>query len=177
MELARAIPSLGANASRSGHHGHHAVYRPFAVTVSAARRRAFRRGGPLGGDSLAKLDPLASRHSQQVRGTPNYMALKFVRAPITENNFPHHSNDAAAAFIVESAIDLTGEMVEINRASVGGSSVVDQPSGGAIVKFETRFQNGVKLCQPGLRHFTVDGRNTDKQRCGCEPAILVLDLT
>jgi hypothetical protein len=105
------------------------------------------------------------------------MVLKFVRAPINENNFPHHSNDAAAAFIVESAIDLTGEMVEINRASVGCSSVVDQPSGGAIVKFETRFQDGVKLSQPGLRHFTVDGRNTDKQRCGCEPAILVLDLT
>jgi hypothetical protein len=37
-------------------------------------------------------------------------------------------------------IELTGEMVEINRASVGCSSVIDQPSGGAIVETKLDFR-------------------------------------
>ena len=60
-------------------------------------------------------------------------------------------------------------MVKINRPSIGRNTVVDQLIGGKIVESETRFQNGVKLSPPGLRHFTVDGRDgrhADKQRCG-----------
>jgi hypothetical protein len=36
-------------------------------------------------------------------------------------------NNSAAAFIVESIIEQTGEMIEINRVSVGCSSSIDQP--------------------------------------------------
>ena len=67
-------------------------------------------------------------------------------------------------------------MVEINRASVGCSSVVNQLNGCEIVESETQFQNSVKFSSPGLRHFAVDGRYTDKQRCGRKSAILVLEL-
>ena len=67
-------------------------------------------------------------------------------------------------------------MVEINRASIGRNGAVDQLNSGEIVESETRFQDGVKLSPPGLRHFAVDGRYTDKQRSGREPAILVFEL-
>jgi hypothetical protein len=67
-------------------------------------------------------------------------------------------------------------MVEVNRTSVGCGSVMDQLNRGKIVKSEARFQNGVKLFSPSLRHFAVDSRHTGKQRRGCEPAIRALEF-
>jgi hypothetical protein len=144
-----------------------------AIGLAASAKLNWSQGGPISRNSLAKLDTLARRHSQQICGAPNDIALKFVHAPINVNDFPHHLNDSAAAFIVENMTELTSEMVEINRTPVDCSSVIDQLSGGEIVEPEARFQNGVKLSPPGLRHCSVDGRYTDKQRCGCEQAILV----
>jgi hypothetical protein len=124
----------------------------------------------------AELDTLAGRYAQQVGDTPNDIVLEFVDASVRVYDFPHHLDDAAAAFVVECIIELTGEMVEINRASLGHRGVVDQLSSGGIVESETRFQNGVKRFTPGRRHFAVDGRQTDKQGGGREQAILVLEL-
>ena len=64
---------------------------------------------------------------------------------INVNDLPHHFNDSLAAFIVEDLIELAGEMVKVNRTSVGCGSVMDQLNRGKIVKSEARFKNGVKL--------------------------------
>jgi hypothetical protein len=145
-----------------------------ALSHRQHRQASWSQGGPVSCSSLAKLDTLTRRHPEQVRGTPNDIAFKFVDGSINVNDLPHHFNDPAAAFVVENFIERTGEMVKINRVSVGCNGVLDQLNGGAIVNSKTRFQNGVKPPLPGLRHFAVDGRYPDEQRCGCEPAILAL---
>jgi hypothetical protein len=55
-----------------------------------------------------------------------------------------------AAFIVESTIELAGEMIEINRASGGFGGVTDQLRHGKIVESEVRFQKGAKLFSSGF---------------------------
>jgi hypothetical protein len=60
------------------------------------------------------------------------LGFKLVHASINANDFPHHLNDSTAAFVVETIIELTGDMVEINRASIGCDSVLDQLNGGEI---------------------------------------------
>ena len=44
---------------------------------------------------------------------------------INVNDLPHHFNGSLAAFIVENTTELTGEMIEVNRISVGRGSVVN----------------------------------------------------
>jgi hypothetical protein len=53
-----------------------------------------------------------------------------------------------AAFIVEYIIEPAGEMIKVNRTSVGRGSVTDQLCRGKIVESEARFQNGVKFFSP-----------------------------
>jgi len=74
------------------------------------------------------------------------------------NDLPHHFNDFSATLIIEKFIELTGEVIEIDRASLYGRSAIDQLAGGQIVQSETRFRHGVKFYPSGLRHFSIDGR-------------------
>jgi hypothetical protein len=120
------------------------------LNFDSSGKSNWRRDDPVTCNSLAKLDTLSRGHSQQVCGTPNDMVLKFICAPINVIDLPHHFNDLAAAFLVEDIVELTSEQVEINRASVGCNSVVNQPNGGEIVETEAKFQNSVKLSPPGL---------------------------
>src|SRR5262245_52463346 len=147
-----------------------------ATAVSAAGRRVSGCDGTVGCNPLAQRDTLARRHAQKVRGTPNDVVGEFVRGPVNEDDLPHHPDDPAAALIVETITELTGEMVEIDRAPLGCDSGVDQPGGGDVVESEAGFQDRVKLCEPGVRHFAVDGRDTDKQRRCREPAFVGLEL-
>ena len=75
--------------------------------------------------------------------------------------------------MVENFIELTSEVVEIGRASLGSGCAINQLSGGEIIKSKNRFQDDVKLSSPCLRHFTTDRRYSDKQCCDRQAAILV----
>jgi hypothetical protein len=47
--------------------------------------------------------------------------------------FPHHFNGSSATYIIENFIEPTGEVLEIDRASLCGRSAIDQIAGGRIV--------------------------------------------
>src|SRR6516225_10123743 len=74
---------------------------------------------------LTKLNTLARRHAKEVGRAPNDIVLRFLHRPVDINNFPHHFNDSSAPLVVESGIELTSEMVEINRATFGRHSVAN----------------------------------------------------
>jgi hypothetical protein len=65
-------------------------------------------------DLVAKLDEAAAH-----RGVSQHIPDRGL------SDFPHHFNDAAPALIVENITELTSEVVQINRAAVGGNSVID----------------------------------------------------
>jgi hypothetical protein len=84
-------------------------------------------------------------------------------------------NNSAAAFIVESIVEQTGEMIKINRVSLGCSSGIDQPDGGWLIESEARLQNVVELCLLCLRHFAFDRRHTDQERCSGELGLFAFE--
>src|SRR5271165_5062210 len=59
----------------------------------------------------AKIDTLASGYPHQVCNTPDEIGLELTHAPVDVGDVPHHPDDLAAAIIVESTIELTGEVV------------------------------------------------------------------
>jgi hypothetical protein len=49
-----------------------------------------------------------------------------------------------AAFLVESSIDLTGELVQVNRPSFGSNSVINHLNRGHIIESKPCFENAIK---------------------------------
>jgi hypothetical protein len=101
--------------------------------------------------SLPKLHTLPRRYTEQVRGTPNYIFLKFVYASIRVNHFPHHLNDPATPFVVKGFIEFPGKAIEIDRGARDRFGVDDQPGGRGIAESVIRSQDDRQFGPPALR--------------------------
>ena len=63
---------------------------------------------------------------------------------VSVDNFPHHSNDLAAAIIVEDFIELTRKMIEIDCVTIDCGSFFEHASHVTIVEPEFGLQNSAE---------------------------------
>src|SRR5581483_12415770 len=62
-----------------------------------------------------QLDALARRDAEQIGSPPQQIVLELVTPAVGIDDLPHHFDDAGAAGLVERAVELMGEMIEVDR--------------------------------------------------------------
>src|SRR5262249_56211399 len=83
-------------------------------------------GGGGVGQGRGQLNSLGGGDAEEVGDPPDQVAFEIVDAAVGISDLPHHFDHAAAAILVERAIDQTGEMIEIDRLVLGLRRVRDQ---------------------------------------------------
>src|SRR6516225_8146751 len=69
--------------------------------------------------ALAQLNSLPRGDAEEVGDPPDQVTLEIVDAAVGIGDLPHHFDHAAAAILVERAIDRPGEMIEIYCVVLG----------------------------------------------------------
>ena len=88
--------------------------------------------GMIGRNSLAKFDTLSCRYPEEICGAPDDTVLIFIHSAVSIDDFPHHLNDLATAFVVRELMELTGKMIEVYGGPIDLSRFLDQLGGSEI---------------------------------------------
>ena len=107
---------------------------------------------------------------------PDQIVLQLVALAVGVDDLPHHLDDAGASGFVERAVELMGEMIQIDRFVFGGGRLLYQLLGRGIVEIEMLLDDGVQLFILARQHLTVDGCGMDQHRRRREPVIVFAEL-
>src|SRR5665213_1514759 len=97
------------------------------------------------GDPMLEIDPVAGRHAQQIRRTPDDVILELADLAVGIHQLPHHFDNAESAFFVDRTHDDAGEMIEVDRLALDQSGGRDQFIRAAGIEPEPCFEQAVQF--------------------------------